>query len=190
VLDTLHQELRLIAEHRASARGDLRVELLRVESRWAGLAAWLGEDTGQRRARDAWTNRALALAREASYPDMVAVARRRQSESAAQDHDAQRAVAFAEGGMRVRGTSAQTRAGCARQAALGYALAGDAAACERSLDTAYSLLEDGDSPAPPWAGEFRVTRAGTAAAEARCWLILAPAKAISLYARGWPASPS
>jgi len=159
---------------------------MRVEARWAELAAWLSEDSGQSRARDAWTNRALRLAREADYPDMAAFARARQSEWAS---TARRAVVCAEDALRTPGASAQTRAWCSRQAALGTAMAGDASACERWLADAYGLL-DAESPAPPWAGEYRVARAGTLAAQACCWAVLRdPAKAIGFYddaLRDWP----
>jgi len=68
-----------------------------------------------------------------------------------------------------------------RYAAVGHALAGDKPTCERRLHSAYDLLDDDGSPPPPWAHGFRVTRAGARATEARCWLALAPAKAIPLY---------
>jgi hypothetical protein len=142
VLGSVRREIGLIAEHRKAARGELRAALMRVEARWADLAAWLSEDTGQRRARDAWTNHALRLAQDAGYPDMIAFARGRQSEQAS---DPQRAVAHAQDALRVSGTNAQTRAWCSRQAAIGHAMAGDATACERHLADAYGLL-DGDSP--------------------------------------------
>jgi hypothetical protein len=51
VLGTVRRELQLIAEHRQVARGDLRTDLMRVEARWTIYAAWLCEDTGDRRAR-------------------------------------------------------------------------------------------------------------------------------------------
>jgi len=185
VLDTVQRELRLIAEHRQVARGELRTALMRVESRWAELAAWLSEDSGQSRPRDTWIDRALRLAQEADYPDMAAFARARQSEWAS---DAHRAVAYAKDALRTPGASAQTRAWCSRQAALGTAMAGDASDCERWLADAYGLL-DAESPAPPWAGEYRVARAGTLAAQARCWAVLDPSKAIGFYddaLRDWP----
>jgi transcriptional regulator with XRE-family HTH domain len=186
VLATVRGELGIIAEHRKLARGELRTQIMRVEARWADLAAWLSEDTGDSRARKAWTDHALRLATEAGYPDMVAFARSRQSKLAS---DPRRAVAYAEDALSVPGASAQTRAWCARYAAIGHALAGDAASCERHLAVAYRLLEDDDSPAPPWAGGFRVTHTGALAAEARCWLTIAPAKAIGLCEdalRAWP----
>ena len=188
VLAAVRRELRLIAEHRAVARGELRVALTRVEARWSDLAAWLSEDTGRPRDRDAWTERVGRLAREANDPELVAFWRARQGEWAAMARDP-RAAALAEAALRVPGASAQTRAWSARQAALGHALGGDAAACERRLHDAYGLLEHADSPVPPWAHEFRVTRSGTRATEACCWLAMTPAKAISVYEdalRDWP----
>jgi tetratricopeptide (TPR) repeat protein len=187
VLDTVRHQLDIIAKHRQIARGQLHTQLLRIESRWAGLAAWLSEDTGQPRNRDAWINRALRLAREADHPDMVAYTRTLQSRFAAQQRDAKRAITFAEAGLRIPGTNHQTRALCARQAALGHALGGDATACERRLADAYNLLNS-DSPAPPWASAD-VTHRHIRAGEARCWLWLQPSKAIPLYEdalRQWP----
>ena len=188
-LDSVRREIGIIAEHRQAARGELRTHLLRVESRWAELAAWLSNDMGDHAARDLWTDRAIRLAREAGYRDMAAYLRSRQSQWAAQEHDARRAVAHAEAALRIRGTSAQTRALCAREAAHGYALAGDAAACERSLADAYRLVEHTGSPAPPWAGNISVTHGHIRRAEARCWLELRPVKAVALYesvVREWP----
>jgi transcriptional regulator with XRE-family HTH domain len=186
VLALVERELRVIAAHRVAARGELRTAFKRVEARWADLAAWLCEDMGRPRARAAWTDYALRLAQEADYADMAAFARGRQSKLAS---DAHKAIQHAEDALRVAGASPQTRAWCSRYAAIGHAMAGDAAACERHLATAHDLIGNDDSPAPPWAGEFRVTRIGTIAAEARCWLVLKPAKSIVLHQdalRNWP----
>jgi transcriptional regulator with XRE-family HTH domain len=186
VLGIVQRELRLIAQHRAAARGALGVELMRVEARWAGFAAWLCHHTDDVRGRTAWTDNALWLAHESDDSDMAAFGRGRQSKHAS---DARRAVEYAEDALRARGASAQTRAWCARYAAVGHARAGDTASCERRLHDAYALLEDADSSVPPWAHGFRVTSSGTRATEARCWLAMAPAKAIGFYEdalRDWP----
>jgi len=50
------------------AQGDRRTALIRVEARWALHAAWLCEDTGDRRGRAALLEHALRLAREAITP--------------------------------------------------------------------------------------------------------------------------
>jgi transcriptional regulator with XRE-family HTH domain len=121
VLEAVRNELRVIAEHRQVARGELRTQLMRAEARWASFAAWLSHDAGDLRRRDAWTDRAAWLALEAGYPDMQAFTRSRQSRFAAQAHDAPRTGAFAEAGLRVKGTSAQTRALCSAWSALGHA---------------------------------------------------------------------
>jgi len=186
VLAVVQREVRVIGAHRDAARGELRTELMRVEARWAGFEAWLCHHTGDGRSRNAWTDRALWLARESDYSDMAAFGRGRQSKHAS---DARRAVEYAEDALRVRGASAQTRAWCARYAAVGHARVGDTASCERRLHEAYSLLEDAESSAPPWAHGFRVTSSGTRATEAHCWLAMAPAKAIGFYEdalREWP----
>jgi transcriptional regulator with XRE-family HTH domain len=188
VLAAVGRELRLIAEHRVVARGELRVALMRVEARWSDLADWLSEDTGRTHDRDAWTERVGRLAQEADDLELVAFWRARQGEWAAMARDP-RAAELAEAALRVPGVSAQTRAWSARQAALGHALGGDVPACERRLHDAYGFLEHAESPVPPWAHEFRVTRSGTRATEACCWLAMAPAKAIGVYEdalRDWP----
>jgi hypothetical protein len=182
VIGIVRREARILAAYREVARGELRTGLMRVESRWAAFAAWLSEDTGDSASADTWADHALHLAREARYPDMVAFARARQSRIVG-ERDARRTVELAAAGMGVRGASAQTRAWCARLAALGHARIGDTAACERTLANAYALLKDTDSPAPPWSSGYRVTVAGTRADEAACWSHLQPHKAITLYER-------
>ena len=189
VLTTVRRELSLITAHREVARGELRVQLMRVEARWAGLAAWLSNDMGDHAVRDAWTNRALRLAQEAAYPDMMAFARWQQVQWAAQERDGRRASRLAEAGLRIRGTGAQIRALCSSWAAIGYGITNDAAACERYIVDAYRLEAADDSPAPPWAGGFRVTHTYVRMTEARCWLAMRPTKAITLYEgalRDWP----
>jgi hypothetical protein len=189
-LETVRHELVLIAGHRRIARGDLRSQLMRVESRWTAFAAWLSNDTGDVRSRDVLTGRAGKLAEEAGYRDMVAFVHMRRSQWAAQELDAQGAIASAKAGLRVRGTSAQTRARCELRAAFGQALANDVDSCERSLAAAEGPLEHADDPSfpQPWVG--RATIRGHARPDAaRCWLHMRPTKAIPLYEnvlREWP----
>jgi transcriptional regulator with XRE-family HTH domain len=190
VLPTVRHELELIARHRLIASGDLRINLMCVESRWTAFAAWVSNDTGRLRSRDALTGRALRLAREAGWRDGVAFARLRQSQWAAQELDAHRAITFAEAALRVPGTSKQTRARCELRAAFGHALAHDAGACERSLAAAEGPLEHADEPSqpPPWVGRTTI-RSHLRPDEARCWLHMQPSKAIPLYedvVREWP----
>jgi hypothetical protein len=183
VLDTIRHELRLIAEHRRVARGDLRTELLRVEARWTEFAAWLSNDAGDRQQRDSFTERALQLGLAADEPDIVASARMRQGQWAVQQLDARQAIAFATDALRTPGTSAQTRARCALRAAHGHALANDTASCERLLADA-SAAADAHATAPG-----AVTPSNVRANAARCWGWMKPQKAVLLYddaLREWP----
>jgi len=193
VLATVQREIVRIAEHRQVARGELRTQLLRVESRWAAHAAWLSNDTGDPRRRDAWTEHALSLAREAGYHDMTAYLLMRRSQWAAEELDAQRAIAFADAALRVPGTSQPTRALCASKAALGHALANDAPSCERSLAETARLLAH--RPASEAAAPYEdlngplVTAPYIRVAGARCWLSLRPQKAVVMLEdalRRWP----
>ena len=189
VLDTVCHELRVIADHRRAARGELRTQLMRVESRWAQFAAWLSNDSGQVSKRNAWADHALHLARDADYRDMIAFVHLRQSQWAAQDVNAERAIALAEAALRVSGTSAQTRARCALRAAFGHALADDPTACQRQLAHGEDLMARADClRVPPWVGRATI-RSHVRPDEARCWLWMRPSKAIPLYEnvlRDWP----
>jgi transcriptional regulator with XRE-family HTH domain len=184
VLDTVRRELRVIAEHRAVARGELRTALMRVEARWTVFAAWLANDTGDARGREVLIERSLRLAREADYADVLALARARR----AQWSDAPRALSHAQAGLRTHHASPQTRAWCASRVAHAYARLGDADATERMLDEVVSLVSQ-KSPPPPWSRGLVIEQRHVGAWEARCWLALKPAKAIPLFEgllRDWP----
>jgi hypothetical protein len=184
VLGTAHRELRLIAEHRRVATGDLRTALMRVEARWAVHVAWLCEDTGDPRGRAALLERALCLAREADHPDLMAWARARQ----AQWTDPRSATRIAETGLRTTRAGAHTRALCAVRAAHAHAHVGNADATERLLARAHDLAAK-DSAAPPLSISVPLAEHVVRCWEARCWAVLAPAKGVALYdsvLRNWP----
>jgi hypothetical protein len=190
VLDSVRHELEVIARHRQIARGGLRIDLLRVEARWAEFASWLSNDAGDWRGRDSWADRALRLAREAGYPNMVAWILLWRSRWATEEHDARHAVAFARAAAGTADASHRIRALCALKEAHGHALAGDVLACERSLADARDLL-DHDTDDDPWdgLGHRNVTPPYILADEARCWLWLRPRKAMVLFeeaSRLWP----
>ena len=183
VLDVVRRELRLIAEHRGAARGELHTQLMHVEARWTVYAGWLCEDTGNRRERVALLQRALRLAREADHPDLTAWVRARQ----AQWSDPSHAVRFGEAGLRTPRAGAHTRALCAVRAAHGHARTGDADAAERLIAKAQALLTQA-SPPPPSAAlpsAEHLVRAW----EARCWSVLRPPRGVALWDRAlrdWP----
>jgi transcriptional regulator with XRE-family HTH domain len=184
VLAIARSELHRISAHRAIASGELRTALMRVEARWAIHAAWLSEDTGDRRGRDALLERALQLAREADYPDLIAWARARQ----VQWSDAPRAMRLAEAALRTPRASAHTRALCAVRAAHAYAHLADNEATERMLAQAHELAVE-DSAVPPLSTSVPLAEHVVRCWQARCWAILSPAKGIALYdgvLRDWP----
>jgi hypothetical protein len=193
MVSPVRHELGLIAAHRDVARGAVRTNLLRVESRWALFASWLGHDTGDDQARAHWAERALRLAREAGYQDMIAWVLLRQSQWATTRAQPRRAIALAEAAARTSGTSPRIRGLCELRRAHGYAFANDAASCERSLATAYEGLLDrariaGDDPCGEL-GSQDLTAPYVLSAEARCWLWLRPNKAIGMLEdalRLWP----
>jgi hypothetical protein len=183
VLATVRREIERIAQHRQVARGELRAQLLRVESRWAEFAGWLSNDVGERHVADYWADRSLRLAQEVGYQNMVAWVLMNQSRRAAARHDPQQAITLADAAQHTPETSKHIRALCALRMAYGHALANDTDACQRSLADAYALLNDADiakSPREDLGGQW-VTHPYLLADEARCWLWLRPAKAVTMY---------
>jgi len=184
VLDAARRELRLIAEHRSIARGDLRAALMRVEARWAVYAGWLCEDTGDQRGRSALLERALHLAREADQPDLIAWTRARQAQWA----DPPRAIRLAEAGLRTPRAGAHTLALCAVRAAQAHAHVGDTEETERMLADSRRLAAT-DSAPPPLATSNPLADHVVPCWEARCWAALSPARGVALYdeiLRDWP----
>lgn len=175
VQGAVRHELRVIAEHRAVARGELCEALMRVESCWSEFSAWLAHDCGDHGGRQGLLERALHLARAADYPDMLAWARARQAQWA----DAPMALRAAEAGLRTPRASAHTRAMCATRAAYAHARLGDAASVERSIAEADHLVATESPPLPP--PDSGMTGLLVRRWEARCWAALNPARAIGMY---------
>jgi hypothetical protein len=193
VLEILRHEINLMDQHAQVAHGELRTELLRVEARWSGFASWLSHDVGNSRAGDQWAVRALRLAKEAGYQDLVAWILMRQSEWAGSKLQPKQAIAFAEAGGRIPETTDRVRAVCALRKAYGHALANDQASCGRSLaEVRSTLLDHADNSsdtARPELGGHTVTPPYVLADEAHCWLWLRPKKAVNGYEealRIWP----
>jgi hypothetical protein len=184
VVGVAQRELRLIADHRAVARGELRDELMRVEARWAVHAAWLCEDSGDRGGRDVLLNHAIDLAREADHPDVTAWAHARQ----AQWSDPAQALRIAVTGMRTPRASPQARALCAMRAAHAHALLDDGPSAEQMLAQAEGLVGR-ESPPPPMSRDSPTDLHDVRCWAARCWAALAPGRGVTLYDRvlaTWP----
>jgi transcriptional regulator with XRE-family HTH domain len=194
VFAAVRRELALIAQHRQIARGELRTQLLRVESRWSQFASWLSHDGGDPRQRDRLAERALRLAREGDYPEMVAYVLLRRSRWAIEGDDARQAAALAQLAGRVRDTTPRMRALCALKQAHSHALANDAAACTSSLRDADALLDKADASQPDPLGDVarhEISRPYVKADVARCRLWLQPARAVGAFEdvlRVWPSS--
>ena len=188
VLSTVGHQIAMIAEYRQVARGELGLQLLREESRWAWFASWLGHDAGDARLCDYWADRAVRIAREIAHHEMVAWVLANRSQWAATREHPRHAVALAAAAGRTPGVSTHLRALCALREALGHALAGDAASCERSIADAHGLLDRPDTSNRELSGHA-VTPPYVLADEARCWLRLRPHKAIAMLEdalRLWP----
>jgi hypothetical protein len=180
----VRRELQVVAGYRQVARGDLRTELMRVEARWTIYAAWLCEDTGDRRGRAALLERARQLAREADHPDLLAWARARQ----AQWTDPPRSIRLAEAALRTPRAGAHTRALCAVRAAHAHARIADADTTARLLAEAHELVAH-ESVSPPLPADTPLSGFLLRCWEARCWALLEPAKGVALYddlLRNWP----
>jgi transcriptional regulator with XRE-family HTH domain len=176
VLDAVRHELKIITAYRKVARGALRIELMRVEACWCEFGSWLAHDCGNVRGRGALLDRALHLAREADYADMIAWAHARQAQWA--DAPAL-ALRYAEAGMRTPRAGAHTRALCATRVAYSHARLGNVAAVERSIADAERLASLESPPLPP--PDPGMTDLFVGRWEARCWAALKPARAIGLY---------
>jgi len=193
VLEIIRNEITLMDQYAQVARGDLRSQLLHVEARWSGFASWLSHDIGDSRAGDRWAIRALRLAKEAEYQDLIAWILMRQSEWAATRLQPRQAIAFADASIRIPETKDQIRAVCTLRKAYGHALAKDAASCERSLAEARATLLDHADGSKDAAhrelGGHTVTPPYVLAEEAHCWLWLHPVRAVAKYDEAlalWP----
>jgi transcriptional regulator with XRE-family HTH domain len=173
----------IIGRHRQAARGWVRTDLMRVESRWEMLVAWLEDDAGDPKAA-ASMDRARALATEADDELMVAYVLVRQSERASRLGKPRQAVGLAQAARRQRSMTPEVRALAALYEALGHARGGETAACQADLWAAYEIVDqqpDGGVIDSGFEGLGRhyATRITVLAGESRCWRWLGqPRKAV------------
>jgi hypothetical protein len=191
VVPAVRREIGLIGSHRRIARGELQRQFLCVESHWAEFASFLYDDAGDARLRDAWADRALRLAQDAGYPDMVAYVLMRRSQWTAMRDSGQQAIQLAHAALSTQGTSNHIRALCALKEAQGHALLREERACQRSLTDAYGLLDDAGTGQATWndLGRRETSPSSVLGYDARCWLWLQPRKAVTMFEevlRRWP----
>jgi transcriptional regulator with XRE-family HTH domain len=176
VLSFAARGARIISRYRSVARGDLRIDLMRLEGRWELLLAWLRDDLGDAQAIVA-LERALRLALEAQDSLMVGYVLARQAERAARLGAADAAIGLAQAAQRQRNLTVHVRALSVLYEALGHGLAGNAYNCEQRLDEAHELVEQTGDIDVAWDGLGRhyATRTTVLASEARCRLWLGQA---------------
>jgi transcriptional regulator with XRE-family HTH domain len=180
----------IIGRHRQAARGGVRTDLMRVESRWEMLVAWLEDDAGDPKAA-ASMDRARALATEADDELMVAYVLVRQSERASRLGKPRQAVGLAQAARRQRSMTPEVRALAALYEALGHARGGETAACQADLWAAYEIVDqqpDGGVIDSGFEGLGRhyATRITVLAGESRCWRWLGqPRKAVMRPRAHW-----
>jgi len=196
VVDTVRREFATTSRERQVARGTLRIELLRVEARWAEFAGWLSDDGGDAQAGDYWLDRAMTISQESGDRLMTSYVLMRQSQRASERRDAQRTLALAQAAQRQRTLTAAVRALAKVREAQGHALASNAATCQRMLDEAHQLVDDcrdetADEPFNAL-GTHYTTHAYVTVHEAQCWTWLGQHdKAAATLARAlasWPAA--
>ena len=196
VTAAVRRELAVTSRERQIARGRLRIDLLRVEARWAEFASWLSDDGGDTQAAEYWIDRAMTLSQESGDHLMTSYILMRQSQRASERGDAQRTVALARAAQRPRTLTPAVHALAAIREAQGHALGGNAAGCQSKLYDAHRLLDDAGEqiPADPFdaLGAHYATHAYVIVHEAQCWSWLRrdnkAATTMSRALASWPAA--
>ncbi|MEU6173363.1 helix-turn-helix domain-containing protein [Streptantibioticus parmotrematis] len=148
VLPGVIAQTHALRETAAASGPRTRGELLTLGARYAEFTGWMAQESGDDTAALWWTERAVELAAAGGDHGMAAYALTRRALVAFYRHDAQQTIALARRAQ--SGTPPPRIAGLAAQhEAQGHALAGDRAACLRSLDRARRLLADADDD-PSW----------------------------------------
>jgi hypothetical protein len=195
LLAAVAAQLTLIEQLWRVAQRSVRPDLLAVGACYAEFAGWLHQDAGDSVAGERWSLRALELAHAAQSDLLVSYVLMRQSNHASGAGDGPRALGLANAALTAAPPGyGRLRALALRQRAHGYALAGDAAECERALDAARH--EASLPPTRPDAAIQPFTEYCTPAyvemEAADCWMMLGqPARAVTIFEAGlsaWPAT--
>jgi len=123
------------------AKDGLRLDALRLCSRFAEFSGWLAQDAGDLAAAQHWTDRSLDFVEELGEPEARAYVLMRKSGIAAERHEHARSVSLAEAACRNLGQlSPHLRVLTLRQRAISSALVGDERESERAADEAFQAL--------------------------------------------------
>ncbi|MFC1431027.1 helix-turn-helix domain-containing protein [Streptacidiphilus sp. N1-3] len=144
VLRLVEAQTRTVIEIAVRSSAVLRQRLLLCAARFAEYTGWMAQESGDNRAALVWTEEAVKLAQSAGDRDLASYALVRRALISLYGADASETVGLAAQAQssalppRIRGLAAQREA-------QGHALAGDAHACEASLDRARTLLGSDDA---------------------------------------------
>jgi transcriptional regulator with XRE-family HTH domain/tetratricopeptide (TPR) repeat protein len=114
-------------------------EVLLLAARFAEYTGWMSQELGDDNGALSWTDRAVALAREAGDADLLAYAYVRRANIALYQHDSYGTVVNARRAQAMD-CSARVQGLAAQREAQGHALAGDYQAFRRCLDRSVELL--------------------------------------------------
>ncbi|WP_188196665.1 helix-turn-helix domain-containing protein [Nonomuraea sp. SYSU D8015] len=185
----VREQIGLVMELLAPARGEDRLRVLRLAARYAESAAWLYEDAGEFVEALRWTDQAASWAYEADDELMLAWTMFRRSQQAMADARAGEVIGLTEAALRrVDRLPTAMRAALVQQQAQGHALDGRETLCLSLLDEAQELAgqvnDDGDARAGH--GAF-VTPAYVDVTRAGCWSHLGKhARAVAAYEAALP----
>ncbi|MEV4116810.1 hypothetical protein [Nonomuraea sp. NPDC049695] len=188
----VREQLGLVTELLAPARGEDRLKVLQLAARYAESAAWLHEDAGQPVEALRWTDQAASFAYEADDELMLAWTMFRRSQQAMTDARAGEVIGLTEAALRrIERPPTAMRAALLQQQAQGHALDGQEMLCLNLLDEAQRLADrvsdDGDARAGH--GSF-CTPAYVDVVRASCWTHLGKhARAVAAYEEALPKLP-
>ncbi|MFG1697235.1 hypothetical protein [Nonomuraea sp. NPDC049309] len=191
-IPAVREQIAVLEDLLIPARGNDRVEVLRLAARYAESAAWLYEDAGEVEPAELWTNRASTWAYEIGDDEMIAWTMFRGSQQAMGGRRAGDVLGLAASALRQSShLPTPMRAAIVQQQAHGHALDGEARSCQRLLDHAHELASavDDGGDARGGHGSF-CTPAYVEVQRAHCWLELKkPQRAVAAYERALPALP-
>jgi hypothetical protein len=182
VLGTVGGHLDLVQKLLPNLAGAKRSRLLQVGARYAEFASWLNQDSGNARAARHWADQAMEWAQEAGNPLLVSYVLVRKADQAAATRDVARTIGLAQTALQHRRRlTSRGRAVVLQQVAVGHALAGNEAACQRALDTAAQLAERSQQEGDEGPGRY-CTSAYVEIQRAATWIELGrPERAITLF---------
>lgn len=140
VLPTVISQVHVLRGMAANG-GGRRDQLMLLAARHAEFAGWLAQECDDTRAALWWTDTAVKMATATGDRDMPANAFVRRAVIAIYRDDAAQTIALAQRAQEHGSASPRVRGLAALQEAQGHALAGDASACERSLERGTTLMQ-------------------------------------------------